>query len=141
MLGAESSSIPIALLVLGGMSILAGAVGYLSRRRELERRGSDLDDAEITLRRLELDVEVLRLGISRDVSDEIKSKLAVVAELDAKIAEAQSILGLTREELRAVRSLVADEVRRESRRSAWINVAVSAISLVAGYVLGNVWPG
>ncbi len=41
------SSIPIPLLVLGGMSLAllaAGALGYISRRRQAAREPSDFDD-------------------------------------------------------------------------------------------------
>jgi chromosome segregation ATPase len=140
MLGAEPSSVPVPLLVLGGMSLAllaAGGLGYLSRRRELEKTDRDLDAAETTLRRLEAEVDVFRVRALRDLSADIQAKRQLAEELEAEIAEAQSLLALSLEQVAAVRSVVSNEVRRETRRSIVWGIVISALSVVAGFVLGN----
>lgn len=69
------------------------------------------------------------------IEDEIKQRQSVVERLELDAKTYQEIANLRRPEVEAVAQVIRGEIKSESRRSFWIQIAVNFVFFVAGIVV------
>ena len=128
----------ISVLLIG---IIASALydillNVIEKKRKLEKEEKE-PDISTKIKRISKTLDKSSIALS-DLQMELEQKIQYVKELNAEANQAQSLLSLSRDQVKAITTMINKETQRENRANFWKSVLVNFVFFILGAVASYV---
>lgn len=120
------------ILIIGGILSISLSLIFEVIFIFLKKKNESKDD-NITFRIKEVSEKLE--GLAEEISelqDELEKRIQLVEKLQKEAEEAENIISLTENQVKAVRTTLNNELKKEGQKSFWKGVVVNFIFFVLG---------
>ena len=104
-----------------------------SKIRLEKEKGKNELDISIKIKRISNTLNKSSMALS-DLQMELERKIQYVNELNAEANQAQSLLSLSHDQVKAIRTMINKETQRENRINFWKSVLINFVFFILGAI-------
>lgn len=108
----------------------------IKKKRKLEKEEKE-PDISTKIKKISRTLNKSSIALS-DLQMELEQKIQYVNELNAEANQAQSLLSLSRDQVKAITTMINKETQRENRANFWKSVIVNFVFFILGAVASYV---